>query len=306
MKLLRTKLNNYVACAVLVFVLILSTACAPTQTIEQSRDLSTSGLAYTQAVEALVDSTVDRIIDFDSASLIKSRRGQAEDQLKMILAAQNKELSALIAELETFKGQNKLLQAYFLNLQALADSPIKEDVGGSVAALSGSISKLNQSLKGNFDLTSQQQIEIGKLAGLVAQSAQASKLKNALQRDAEIIATQLALHEQQLETITGILQDRFDAENELFFREKVEKPYSSSDQSAKLGPDWKSAREQYLRTKFSNEKLATAQVAAKQLRGIWTDILQGRNDTGSLRILISDVNEFVTSIENLNQSDKSD
>ena len=296
----KSRPKHYGVCAVFIIALILNTACAPTQTIEQSRDLSSSGLTYTTAVEALVDSTVLRIIDFDSASVIKSRRGQSEDQLKKILTAHNEALSALIAELEIFNGQNKLLQSYFINLQALADSPIKEDVGGSVSALSGSINELNKSLKGDFDLTPQQQTEIGKLAGLVAQSAQASKLKSALQRDAEIIATQLALHEQQLENITGILQDRFDAENELFFREQVEKPYASTDPSAELGPSWQAARATYLRTQFTNQKLATAQIAAKQLRGIWTDILQGRNDTGSLRILISDVNEFVTSIENLN------
>lgn len=167
MKSLRNKSSNHIAYAVFVTLLMLNTACAPTQTIEQSRDLSTSGLAYTQAVEALVDSTVDRIIDFDTTSLIKSRRGQAEDQLKMILTAQNQALSDLIKELETFKGQNKLLQSYFMNLQALADSPIKEDVGGSVSALSGSINELNKSLKGDLDLTPQQQTEIGKLAGLL-------------------------------------------------------------------------------------------------------------------------------------------
>jgi len=299
MRLTRTRHTNCLTFVAFTITLILNVACAPTQTIEQSRDLSTSGLAYTQAVEALVDSSVDSIIDFDSASLIKSRRGQPEEQLRMILAAQNEALAALIAELETFKGQNKLLRSYFVNLQALADSPVKEDVGGSVSALGGSINQLNQSLKGDFSLSAQQQSEIGKLAGLVAQSAQAGKLKSTLQRDAEVIATQLALHELQLEFIAGILKDRFDAENELFFSEHVEKPYSNPDQSVSLGPAWRSAREQYLRTQFSNQKLATAQVAARQLRGIWTDILQGRNDTGSLRILISDVNEFVTSIENL-------
>jgi len=300
MDLSKSRPKHYGICAVFIIALILNTACAPTQTIEQARDLSSSGIAYTTAVEALVDSTVVRIIDFDSASVIKSRRGQTEDQLKKILAAHNEALSALVAELEMFKGQNKLLQSYFVNLQALADSPIKEDVGGAVSTLSSSINGLNQSLQSDYELSPQQQAEIGKLAGLVAQSAQAAKLKKTLQRDAEIIAIQLALHEQQLEIITEILQDRFDAENELFFREQVEKPYASTDPSAELGPGWQAARATYLRTQFTNQKLATAQIAAKQLRGIWTDILQGRNDTGSLRILISDIDEFVTSIENLN------
>jgi hypothetical protein len=287
------------AAAGFIFVLLFSTACAPTQTIQQSRDLSTSGITYTEAVDSLVDSTVDRLIDFDSSVALKARRGQDKERLKMMLQTLNQDVTAIIHELEVFSGQNKLLRAYFVNLQALADSPVQEDFGGAVSELSGSISELNGSLLQDYTLTPEQQTNIGKLAGLVGKSIQATKLKNAFKRDAEVIGTQLALQEQQLEVIQGILQDRFEAENDLFYREKVEMPYSDFEGEPNLGERWREDREQYIKSQFTHEQLKTAQIAAKQLRGIWTDIVQGSNDIGSLRILVSDVNEFVVAIENL-------
>jgi hypothetical protein len=286
---------------------LLCAACAPAQTIEQSRDLSTSGLAYTNAVDSLVDSTVSRLIDFDSSVALKSRRGQSEAQLRMMLQTLNQDLTAIIDELEHFKDQNRLLAAYFLNLQALADSPVQQDFGGAVSELSGSISELNSTLNQNqrFELTPDQQASIGALAGLVGKSIQAAKIRKALERDASIIGTQLALQEQQLEVIAGILQDRFAAENDLFYHEKVEAPYADFAGQPDLGDQWRDDREQFIRSQFTYEQLQTAQTAAKQLRGIWTDILQGGNDIGSLKILISDVNEFVVAIENLKETSDS-
>ena len=51
-------------------------------------------------------------------------------------------------------------------------------------------------------------------------------------------------------------------------------------------------------------QLATANEAAKQLRSVWVDILQGKTDINSLSILISDVNEFVTAVQALEAADK--
>ena len=275
--------------------LLLATACATTQSIDQARDLSTSGLAYTEAVDSLLDTTVDQLIEFDTSVLIKSRRsGTAPDDLSGRLKLHNQGLSDLVAEIELFRAQNKLLKAYFLNLQALADSPVQDDIGGAVTALSGSLEEINQARGGEEMLTAAQQASIGQLAGLAAQSVQAAKLKRALARDAEVIAIQLVLHEDQLATIADILADRFEAENDLFFNEQVDLPFSDMEAFPDLPDDWRANREKHLRTSFTHQQLMTAQQAARQLRGTWTDIVQGSNDIGAIRVLISDVNEFVT------------
>jgi predicted small secreted protein len=288
----------------LVFCLsaLLISGCA-TQSIQQGKDLSSSGIAYTEAVNNLLNVTIDRVIDFDSEELIKTRRGSNPEKM---IRDKNKLMLELLSEIERFRAQTRLLKTYFLNLQALADSPVKDDAGSAVQALSDSISQFNKTIDGKDgkeSLNAEQKKQIGALGGLAANSIHAAKIKRALERDAEIIGIYLIHQEKQLKTIAGILQDRFEAVNEEFLEEKVIAPYV--DKTKKLKASWASDRKKWFKTKFINQQLNTAQVAVRQLRGVWADILQGRTDLNSLSVLISDVNEFVTTIEKLKEADDS-
>lgn len=222
-----------------------------------------------------------------------------------MITEKNQAVSDLIGEISKFQVQTKLLKAYFQNLQALADSPVKDDIGGSVQSLSDSISKLNKALDGpdgKEKLTDDQKKQIGALAGLVAQSIQAEKIKNALARDAEVIGKYLALQEVQITQISEILRDRFNAENDLFGNRDVIAPYV--DQSKPLPDKWAANRTKWLKTQFVNQQLSTAREAAKQLRGVWIDVLLGKNDINSLRSLTSDVNDFVVTVQALETAGK--
>ena len=99
-----------------------------------------------------------------------------------------------------------------------------------------------------------------------------------------------------------MLRARFKVENDLFLNEMVIAPYV--DKNQKLGSLWASNRKQWLKTQFLSDELDTAITAAKQLRGIWADILQGKPDINSLSVLISDVNEFVTTVQALEAAGK--
>lgn len=276
--------------------------CATTQSIQQGKDLSSSGIAYTDAVVNLLVITTDQVIDFDSAELIKTRRGTNPREM---VSAKNDGLVGVITELNRFRAQTKLLKTYFINLQALADSPVKDDAGVAVKSLSDSISKLNKALEGENgeeSLSEDQKTQIGALGGLVANTIHTAKVKNALKRDAEVIGTYLALQENQLGNITDILKDRFQAENDLFLNKEVIAPYE--DKSKPLPSSWSENRKQWVKSQFVNQQLNTAKEAAKQLGGVWADILQGKSDINSLSVLIYDVNEFVTTIKDLEDANK--
>jgi hypothetical protein len=272
--------------------ILLISGCA-THTVKQSKDLSASGIAYTEAVDKLLDNTFDRIIDFDNEELKKARGGS---DLKRKITDKNQLIISLLTEIERFRAQTKILKLYFLNLQALADSSVKDDAGGAVKSLSDSLSNLNTTLdKGG--LTENQKTQIGALGGVLAGTVHAAKIRNALKRDAEVIGTFLALQENQLKNITNILERRLKVENDLFLNEKVIAPYVDKDKSLKSS--WGEDRKQWLKTQFIGLKLNTASNAAKQLRGVWADILQGRTDVNSLSLLISDINEFVIIVQEL-------
>lgn len=172
-------------------------------------------------------------------------------------------------------------------------------------SFSDNISKLNKSLvgkDGKESLSEDQKKQIGALGSLVANAVHAAKIKNALQRDAEVIGTYLALQENQLENIAEMLQDRFQAENDLFLNEKVIAPYVEMNKP--LSASWSTDRKEWIKASFINEQLNTAKEAAKQLRSVWGDILEGKTDINSISVLVSDVNEFVVTAQALKDANE--
>ena len=78
---------------------ILMSGCV-TQSIQQGKDLSISGIAYAEAVDKLLDVTMDRIIDFDSEELKKTRRGS---DLKGMITQKNQAVVNELVEIEKFR-----------------------------------------------------------------------------------------------------------------------------------------------------------------------------------------------------------
>lgn len=78
----------------------LASGCS-TQTIQQGKDLSSSGIAYSNAVDGLVVVTADRVIDFDTAELKKSRIGSNPGDM---IHSKNQQLIKLLAELNKFRS----------------------------------------------------------------------------------------------------------------------------------------------------------------------------------------------------------
>lgn len=284
----------------LFFLICALYGCATTQSIQEGKNLSASGIAYTDAVDKLVEASIDKVIDFDSEELKKTRYG-SESELEKIINSHNNSLSQIVFELERFQKQTKLLKAYFVALQSLADSSVKNDAGESVKALSGSINEANKENGGESQLSEDQLKQVGILGGIIANSIHAGKIKSALMRDSTVIGMSLALQENQLTNLTNILQDRLLGENELFLNESVIYPYINSTSS--LDKNWMENRKKWVKFKFIDERLDTAQEAVRQLRGVWEDILKGEDDVNSVGILISDLNDFVNAIISIRDVD---
>jgi hypothetical protein len=94
-----------------------------------------------------------------------------------------------------FHHHTRTLGGYFVNLQALAGTDAPERTAMAVEELSKSINDANKTLRESEKLavSNAEKAALGKLAGLVAKSIQAAKLRKALERDASIIGEQLLL-----------------------------------------------------------------------------------------------------------------
>jgi hypothetical protein len=287
-------------------ILLLSGCTGPSQRIQRARDLSTSGIQYAEAVNGLLDVTIDRVIDFDSSEAIRMRKRAREDSLKQKIQERDSALVALLDELNSFRRYIQQLKAYFLNLQALADSPVQKDTGAAVRELSESIKNANNEIRGKeaIKLSKEEMEGISEVGTLVAKGVHAAKIRTALRRDAEIIGEQLVLHEKLLDHLTGILKDSFEVENDEFRNSKVVGPYINKQEQ--IGDQWKKDRKKWLKSQFTLESLNKAKEAAKQLGAVWGEILRGQTDAGSITALLRDINEFVLVVNEINNVNESE
>ena len=274
------------------------TVTSSQEAVTEGQNLSTSGLAYTTAVDALLEEATTQVIDFDSKQLVELRNDLSDPGTQ--LQNHTKQLEALLTEIKKFRGHTLVLSAYFQNLKALAESTAPAETGAAVQTLSENLAALNNSLKNsnpNLSPSAAQSQEIGALGRLIGKAVLGSKIRSALQRDAEVVATSLALQENQIGVIASILQRRFNEANDDFARDNVTGPFADTAQP--LPASWADNRKTWLETRFSVSQLSTAQTAAKQLRAVWTDVVSGGTDSGSMTSLIAELNSFVTTIQAL-------
>lgn len=287
-------------------ILLLSGCISSSQKIQQGRDLSTSGIQYAEAVNGLLDVTIDRVIDFDSSEAIRIRKRAVESTLKQKIQERDSVLLDLLNELNSFRRYTQQFKVYFLNLQALANSPVQAETGSAVRELSESVRNSNNEIRsnGSIKLSEEEMDGIAALSQSVAKGVHAAKIDAALRRDAKVIGEQLLLHEKLLANLTGMLTDRFEIENDEFRNAKVTNPYINK--KVEIGDQWKKDRKKWLKSRFTSESLNKAKEAARQLRVVWEQILQGRSDPGSIALLIQDINEFVLIINEINEANESE
>ncbi len=284
---------------------LLVSGCS-SNTLKKSRNVSASGIAYADNVNELLDETIKQVIDFDSRELLKTRIGSNP---KKMLQDKNKALSSLIAEINHFRYQTSLMKNYFINLQALADSTIKDDIGASVGTISGSISHLNNRSNKSDNVSKhyineEQQSYIGSLTGMLLGAHYAANMKATLKRDAPIIGTQLLLQEKQLNNILSILKDRLLTGNALFLNEKVVAPYINKEAPIEDKGIWISNRYEWFKMREATPIFAKVKEAHKILRLAWEDILRGKEDIDATSTMLADVSDFVTTLHHLDKARK--
>jgi hypothetical protein len=297
--------RSYRLLVLFCLILALSGCAGPSQQIQQGKDLSTSGIQYADAVNGLLDVTIDRVIDFDSTEALKIRKRMFEERLKETIQERDSAVLALVKELNSMRRYTQQLKIYFLNLQSLANSSIQEETGSAVRELSESIEASNKKIKekATIKFSEDEKEGIAALSQSVAKGIHAAKINAALRRDAKVISEQLLLQEKLLDILTEMLADRFDIENDEFRNLKVIGPYTKKQ--LQLGEQWKKDRKSWLKSQFTFESLSKAKEASRQLRSAWEQILQGRNDPASITLLIQDINEFVLISNKINEANES-
>jgi len=299
---MRSHWRSYLA----ISFMAMSTGCA-TQGIQQATTFAKAGTDYGDAVIEFLDVYLVTRIDTNSKSLLVTRKVKLEAQLGAELPQELEKFDsrALTAVRATAQLRNnvRLLRAYFENLNALATSNLPEEGGAALKSLGEAISDVNAVTGRDAQtFTAAQLGSIEKIGKLAVKAAVSAKVKEALQRDKETIAWQLAWQESMLRTLVAPVKEAYELELKEFRAEKVARPYG--DPSSTLGAPWINDRRMWAQSHFMVESFDKAQRAAAHMRSVWEDIISGQNDVQSIRLILADLKEFTGIVRAYDEAEK--
>ena len=291
-----------------VLVLLLIGCSAP---IKQGQDLSSSGIAYSDALMGLADETTITVVDSSSRDLLRVRRREPREKRGAILEADDARIGAYIVQIGELKSHVTQIKAYFVNLQALSQSDAPDKAGEALKDVSASINRANGVLRDSKRpaFTDVQLQANQKFGTLIVKGVLAEKIKDALERDKTIIGEQLLYEQRMMKQLAMTLQERYTEASEAFRKARVLDPYAAADIAAdkpdpELGDAWINDRRTALTAKFQNNLLDKATQAADHMQAIWVDVVTGGSDPGSIRVLLVDIEGITSAMSSFAQSEK--
>jgi hypothetical protein len=198
------------------------------------------------------------------------------------------------------QNQTRTLQAYFLNLQALAETDASERSAVAVKELSDSINKVNSVSEDEIAINNEQKQALADLTKAVVSGVKAAHLNNALRRDAPIIGEQLMLHENLIQMVSSILKDSSQNNIVLLNKKEVIRPYVNKSISNQK--KWIETRKRVLTASFIHKGLDNAVTASKQMQIVWEGLVKGKEDLGSIQLILNDIKEFALLTQQLKKA----
>jgi hypothetical protein len=273
---------------------------------EQENDISTAGAAYTQQTATLIDEAIKSASHSDSESMLfmkvpESMLGSAEfsdEAMKSRLDASNTGLVDNAEKAFRLKASLDVVNAYFIGLQDLVRDPTADRNAMAVENLATQVNGMNRALEGGRGggpvISREKRDALVQLTRVISDQIHARKVKKAVKRDAEVIATALYLQAELLDWAEmNIFRDLTSMTNR-FYVAKVEVPYAK--QSADMNEKWVENRTLYLKTKAFIQDYESRKAARDQSMlqiDLWSSALSGQYDQSIISQQIKDIRQII-------------
>lgn len=286
----------------------LLTGCAGVA-VQRAKDVSSAGIAYTQATAAVIDVAVDASIDFDSNSLLQTARAQPAERTAQ-LNERDVPLVRSTLLYSRLKRSVNVTQAYFAALQQLADGSTAEATETAVKSLADRLNGVNQALdtagSGTALISTEKRDSIGGLAKVVAKEVHGAKLAAALERDAPTVGRALALQNKVLETAEDDIRNHLNAEAVRGYRDRVQRPFAAGTAERTA---WMEDRKAFLKIQAlgqTQQALNSAQAAAAQMETVWARIVSGEYAAKELTAMLKDTEDLLAAANALKDVTKAE
>ena len=281
-----------------VFVLaVLLQGCATSGRLGGFDDLAEAGVAYADAIPALLDESFVATTTVDSLVLVQVRDTLEEDDRLKQLSVANASLRNRLDILGDLKRHVRLLRSYFLALQAIA----RTDAGASglttvTGDLVSRLGELHPRLAGAKVGGTSIENFVGPGVQFVFNNYRVRLLNAELTRNAVAIERELDLQKAALQALGEAMEADLEAQVTASERDLVVLPFVSGDA---LPSDWTERRLAALIQRQELQSVDAAVRAAENLRMTFIALVENRLDQGTVSALFQDIQEILALVEAL-------
>jgi len=265
----------------------------------QFESVAQSGVQFAQSVPPLLDTALNEAIAANSATLIMAHATASEDARRTALLEANsayRERGKIFADVGTHA---RLLKAYFVAMEALANTSGDSAIGSTAESLVDEMAALSPTI-GSFEIGGRSVASItGSVAPLVVADLRSAALERELRANGDAVVSAIELQRAFLQAVAGDLEAQLDAEQQDQAFQSVIEPYLAS---GPLPSDWATLRAAALQQTPSVATLTTAASTAESLKISFIAMAEGNTSGGLFAQLQNDANDLAALVRALTQT----
>jgi hypothetical protein len=280
--------------AIAAALLITSLAGCATPQPTQFESVAQSGATFAGSVPPLLTTALDEAIAANSATLVMEHASASEDARKTALLEANnayRERAKIFADVG---NHALLLKAYFVAMEALANTGSAGAVGSEAENLVDAMGTISPRIA-SFEIGGRSVGSIAaSVAPLVVADFQDAALEEELRRNGDAVVRAIELQRAFLQAIAGDLGSQLAAQQQEQEFASVIEPYLSDDA---LPSDWATLRAAALEQSPSISTFTAAASAAETLKIAFIAAAEGAGFGGAFAQLQNDIDRLAALVQ---------
>jgi molybdopterin converting factor small subunit len=294
---IRVKIRQQVAVAILLVITASTSGC---RSLDEYKKLSQAGTAYADALDTLLDFTVETQIKESSEALLAFDRDIPQTRKFYGEVAQQE--VKILDSISRLKEHNHLLVRYFGLLQDLAGSDAPDRASTEVGKVAANLNKLGAELRSDALLSDRQSRFSQGVTKLVISSRIRGALRGELDERGSTLMLELKTQAELLDVLGNELKDMLTKIKGFREQKLVIEPYAKPIPIA-AEEAWIQVRKDIIKLEVTSKELKSASASLADFSGIFQDFVEGKPSQGRINNLLADVENLLSVIEELKKGE---
>jgi molybdopterin converting factor small subunit len=289
----RAKIRQRITVAILLAITATTSGCRST---DEYKKLAQAGVAYADALDTLLDFTVETQIRESSEALLAFDRDIPQTRKFYGEVAQQE--VKILDSISRLKEHNHLIVRYFGLLQDLAGSDAPDRASAEVGKVAANLNKLGAELRSDPLLNDRQSRFAQGVTKLVISSRIRGALRNELDERGSMLMLELNTQAELLDVLGNELKDMLTKIKGFREQKLVIEPYAMPGVIASE-ETWIQVRKDIIKLEVTSKELKSASIALADFSGVFQDFIEGKPSQGRVNNLLADIENLLSVIEEL-------